>query len=99
MLFRSPVTLNLPGDLDMLSMIKSSPRFVDLYVPLQIDSCLLYTSIEPLAKNMAPLAEKRFVEGKFEDVAYFVPCLLYTSGEPRPSSPCAVHHRGAWQNS
>ena len=32
------MTLNLPGDLDMLSMIKSSPRFVDLYVPLQIDS-------------------------------------------------------------
>ena len=35
-----PVTLNLPGDLDMLSMIKSSPRFVDLYVPLQIDSVM-----------------------------------------------------------
>ena len=32
--------------------------------------------IEPLAKNMAPLAEKRFVEGKFEDVAYFVPFYL-----------------------
>lgn len=35
-----PVTLNLPGDLDMLSMIKSSPRFVDVYVPLQIDSVM-----------------------------------------------------------
>ena len=33
-------------------------------------------NIEPLAKNMAPLAEKRFVEGKFEDVAYFVPFYL-----------------------
>ena len=33
----------------------------------------LVKGIEPLAKNMAPLAEKRFVEGKFEDVAYFVP--------------------------
>ena len=32
----------------------------------------LVKGIEPLAKNMAPLAEKRFVEGKFEDVAYFV---------------------------
>ena len=36
----------------------------------------LVESIEPLAKNMAPLAEKRFVEGKFEDVAYFVPFYL-----------------------
>ena len=36
----------------------------------------LVRGIEPLAKNMAPLAEKRFVEGKFEDVAYFVPFYL-----------------------
>ena len=36
----------------------------------------LVEGIEPLAKNMAPLAEKRFVEGKFEDVAYFVPFYL-----------------------
>ena len=36
----------------------------------------LVKGIEPLAKNMAPLAEKRFVEGKFEEVAYFVPFYL-----------------------
>lgn len=36
----------------------------------------LVKGIEPLAKNMTPLAEKRFVEGKFEDVAYFVPFYL-----------------------
>ena len=36
----------------------------------------LVKGIEPLAKNIAPLAEKRFVEGKFEDVAYFVPFYL-----------------------
>ena len=36
----------------------------------------LVKGIEPLAKNMAPLAEKRFVEGKFEDVSYFVPFYL-----------------------
>ena len=36
----------------------------------------LVEGIEPLAKNMAPLAERRFVEGKFEDVAYFVPFYL-----------------------
>ena len=36
----------------------------------------LVKGIEPLAKNMATLAEKRFVEGKFEDVAYFVPFYL-----------------------
>jgi tRNA threonylcarbamoyladenosine biosynthesis protein TsaB len=32
--------------------------------------------IEPLAKYMFPLAEKRIAEGKFEDVAYFVPFYL-----------------------
>ena len=36
----------------------------------------LVKDIGPLAKNMAPLAEKRFAEGKFEDVAYFVPFYL-----------------------
>ena len=36
----------------------------------------LVEGIEPLAKNMAPLAERRFVEGEFEDVAYFVPFYL-----------------------
>lgn len=34
------------------------------------------TGIKPLAKNMFPLAEKRLAEGKFEDVAYFVPFYL-----------------------
>lgn len=32
--------------------------------------------IEPLAKGMLPLAEKRMAEQKFEDVAYFVPFYL-----------------------
>ena len=32
--------------------------------------------IEPLAKNMLPLAEKRMAQGVFEDVAYFVPFYL-----------------------
>lgn len=36
----------------------------------------LIKGIEPLAKNMFPLAEKRMAEGKFEDVAYFVPFYL-----------------------
>lgn len=36
----------------------------------------LVSDIEPLAKNMFPLAEKRMAEGKFEDVAYFVPFYL-----------------------
>jgi len=35
-----PMSLKLPGNLDMLSMIKESPRFVELYVPLQIDSVM-----------------------------------------------------------
>ena len=33
-------------------------------------------NIEPLAKNMMPLAEKRFMDERFEDVAYFVPFYL-----------------------
>ena len=35
-----PMSLNLPGDLDMLSMIKESPRFVEVYLPLLIDSVM-----------------------------------------------------------
>lgn len=36
----------------------------------------LIKGIEPLSKYMYPLAEKRIAEGKFEDVAYFVPFYL-----------------------
>ena len=32
--------------------------------------------IEPLAKNMFPLAERRIAQGQTEDVAYFVPFYL-----------------------
>lgn len=32
--------------------------------------------IEPIAKHMMPLAEKRMAERRFEDVAYFVPFYL-----------------------
>lgn len=36
----------------------------------------LIKDVVPLAKNMFPLAEKRIAQGKFEDVAYFVPFYL-----------------------
>lgn len=36
----------------------------------------LIEGIEPLAKNMFPLAEKRIANEQFEDVAYFVPFYL-----------------------
>ncbi|MBF1464996.1 tRNA (adenosine(37)-N6)-threonylcarbamoyltransferase complex dimerization subunit type 1 TsaB [Prevotella pallens] len=36
----------------------------------------LIKGIEPLAKNMLPLAEKRIALGQYEDVAYFVPMYL-----------------------
>jgi tRNA threonylcarbamoyladenosine biosynthesis protein TsaB len=32
--------------------------------------------VEPLAKRMQPLAERRFLNGQFEDVAYFEPFYL-----------------------
>ena len=34
------VSIHTPGDLNMLDMIKETPRFVELYVPLQIDSVM-----------------------------------------------------------
>ncbi len=34
------MSISLQGDLNMLDMIKQNPRFVELYVPLQIDSVL-----------------------------------------------------------
>ena len=45
----------------------------------------LIEGIEPLAKNMLPLAEKRIAQGKFEDVAYFVPFYLkdFVAKQPR----------------
>ena len=36
----------------------------------------LIEGIEPQAKYMQPLAERRFLNGEFEDVAYFVPFYL-----------------------
>lgn len=36
----------------------------------------LIKGIEPLAKNMMPLAEKRMATEQYEDVAYFVPMYL-----------------------
>lgn len=36
----------------------------------------LIPDVEPLAKRMQPLAERRFLNGQFEDVAYFEPFYL-----------------------
>ena len=43
-------------------------------------------NIEPLAKWMQPLAEKRFLMEQFEDVAYFVPFYLkdFVAIKPKP---------------
>lgn len=40
------------------------------------ENAKLIKGIEPLAKNMFPLAEKRIAMGQYEDVAYFVPFYL-----------------------
>jgi tRNA threonylcarbamoyladenosine biosynthesis protein TsaB len=47
--------------------------------------CTSDQELEPLAKNMLPLAEKRIAEQKFEDVAYFVPFYLkdFIATKPR----------------
>lgn len=46
----------------------------------------LIEGVEPLAKNMFPLAEKRIAQEKFEDVAYFVPFYLkdFVAKKPKP---------------
>ena len=43
---------------------------------IQHPNAHLIDGIEPLAKWMLPLAERRFLNGKTEDVAYFVPFYL-----------------------
>lgn len=47
----------------------------------------LIKGIEPLAKNMQPLAEKRFFNEQYEDVAYFVPYYLKDFVAKMPRSP------------
>ncbi|WP_024990213.1 tRNA (adenosine(37)-N6)-threonylcarbamoyltransferase complex dimerization subunit type 1 TsaB [Segatella albensis] len=46
----------------------------------------LIEGIEPLAKNMFPLAEKRIALEKYEDVAYFVPFYLKDFVAKKPKS-------------
>ena len=45
----------------------------------------LIEDVEPLAKWMMPLAERRFLNGQFEDVAYFEPFYLkdFVAKEPK----------------
>jgi tRNA threonylcarbamoyladenosine biosynthesis protein TsaB len=40
------------------------------------DNAIFVDNVYPLAKNMVPLAEKAFLNGKTEDVAYFEPFYL-----------------------
>ena len=47
----------------------------------------LIRDIEPLAQWMFPLAERRFFNGQFEDVAYFVPYYLKDFVAKLPKSP------------
>ena len=46
-------------------------------------------SIEPIAKNMMPLAEKAFYQGRFEDTAYFEPFYLkdFVAGKSKSLLP------------
>lgn len=57
------MSLSLPGDLNMLNMIKNTPRFVEIYQPLQIDSVMPNT---PAAKMGLKKGDKILaVNGKF----------------------------------
>ncbi len=44
-------------------------------------------NVEPLARWMQPLAERRLLEGRTEDVAYFVPFYLKDYVAKMPNSP------------
>ncbi|MBR3726010.1 MAG: RIP metalloprotease RseP, partial [Prevotella sp.] len=37
---RQPMTINLPGDINLLGMLKSSPRFCQPFIPAEIDTVL-----------------------------------------------------------
>jgi len=47
----------------------------------------LIPDVEPLAKRMQPLAERRFLNGQFEDVAYFEPFYLKDFVAKMPRKP------------
>ena len=52
----------------------------------------LIEGIEPLAKYMQPLAERRFLNGEFEDVAYFVPFYLKDFVAKKPKDLLNIEH-------
>ncbi len=52
----------------------------------------LIEGIEPLAKWMQPLAEKRFLNEQFEDVAYFVPFYLKDFVAKKPKDLLNIEH-------
>ena len=48
--------------------------------------------INPIAKWMQPLAEKRFLNEQFEDVAYFVPFYLKDFVAKKPKDLLKIEH-------
>ena len=52
----------------------------------------LIEGVEPLAKWMQPLAEKRFLNEQFEDVAYFVPYYLKDFVAKKPKDLLNIEH-------
>jgi len=52
----------------------------------------LIEGIEPLAKWMQPLAEKRFLDEQFEDVAYFAPYYLKDFVAKMPKNLLKTEH-------
>ena len=52
----------------------------------------LIEGVEPLAKWMQPLAEKRLLNEQFEDVAYFVPYYLKDFVAKKPKDLLNIEH-------
>ena len=52
---------------------------------IQHPNAIFIDGIEPLAKHMVPLAERKFLRGEFEDTAYFEPFYLkeFIAGTPK----------------
>jgi len=59
----------------------------------------LIDGIEPLAKWMQPLAEKRFLNEQFEDVAYFEPFYLKNFVAIKPKEPLPTSPKGRRETS
>lgn len=71
--------------LDQQPVIFFGPGATKCKEVIQHPNAIFIDGIEPLAKHMVPLAERKFLRGEFEDTAYFEPFYLkeFIAGESK----------------